>query len=196
MQLDKDGAAPDSSEPRRRSRARNAGNRRAIQGNGSRKRSGDRASREAAETRAVVLMQKALAPLDDESRSKVLGWFGPAGPSGKAAGLPEGEASFEDLAAVFEAARPATDADRALAACYFRNSVLGEAEVTARTLSDDLKEIGHKLGNISRCLTSLNVRTPSLVMISPRKKGAHSRYRVTSAGKKYLREMTLGGSSP
>ena len=96
---------------------------------------------------------------------------------------------FEDLAALFESARPKTDTDCAVAACYFRNQILKEADVGAVTLAGDLKQIGHSLGNISATLHSLNVRTPSLVMITSKNKVGRKRYRITSAGVRQVGQM-------
>jgi hypothetical protein len=147
---------------------------------------------EEAETGALVIIQKALVPLALESKRKVLRWFATnysVTPDTVSKTVGIGERGFEDLAALFEAVHPRTDVERALAACYFRNEVLHEGDVDARSLAKDLRQIGHKLGNISSSLLGLNVRTPSLVMIVSGNKAHHKRFRITSAGTKYILEM-------
>jgi hypothetical protein len=148
----------------------------------------ERSSDESAETQAIVLVERAIRRLKGASRKRVLGWFDRS-PSADGAQL---ERKFEDLSALFEAARPSSDVERALTACYFRNNVLGEADVTAHALAQDLTEIGHRLGRISSSLTSLNMRTPSYVLIISKSKGQHKRYRITSAGTKHVEEMIAG----
>jgi hypothetical protein len=147
---------------------------------------------EEAEIRAIVIIAKAIRPLSLKSRTRALGWFLPAGSldSGEA-GRPKEEAKFEDLPALFEAARPKTDVDRALAACYYHNVIRSEADVDARTVLNDLRQMGHNLHNLYTDLRELNVKTPSLVMITSRPHARHKRYRITSAGSKHIRELMV-----
>jgi hypothetical protein len=149
---------------------------------------------EEAETDALVTIQRALVPLSLESKRKVLRWFvtnysvssEPKHPGAEAKGR-----AFADLAALFEAVHPSTDVERVLAACYFHNEIQNDPDMETRTLANDLRQIGHNLPNISASLRDLNVRTPSLVMIASANRARHKRYRITSAGTKYIQEMMM-----
>lgn len=147
---------------------------------------------EEAETEALVTIHRALVPLSLESKRKVLRWFvtnySVALEPNHQAVVGKGR-SFEDLAALFEAAHPSTDVERALAACYFHNQVEKDSDVDTRLLANDLRQIGHNLPNVSASMRDLNVRTPSLVMIASANRARHKRYRITSAGTKYIEEM-------
>ncbi len=174
---------PSAIEPKRPKRGRRDGIGRA---------SHEEMAVEEAETEALVTIHRALVALSLESKRKVLRWFVTnysvtleprhQTVAGK-------ERSFEDLAALFEAVHPSTDVERALSACYFHNQVANDSDVDTRILSNELRQIGQNLRNISASLHDLNVRTPSVVMIASPNRARHKRYRITSAGTKYIEEM-------
>lgn len=148
---------------------------------------------EEAEVRALVKIQRALAPLAAESRTRVLGWFSRSCARGlEASAVARSNSEFEDLSAVFEAADPKTEPERVLAACYYHVQACREPDVGARAISDELKQLGHAARHVSWTLRQLNVRDPALLMVASKNgsgRGSKYRYRMTSAGVKYVVEM-------
>lgn len=148
---------------------------------------------EEAEIQALVRIQRALAPLDPDSRSRVLAWF--VQPSASAAGTggrtPEGS-EFEDLSALFDAAAPKTEPERVLAACHYHHQVRGETDVLARLISEELKQMGHGSPHISWTMHQLSASDPAYLMVTSKTgsgRGSKYRYRMTSAGTKRVLQM-------
>src|SRR5438093_8125637 len=92
---------------------------------------------------------------------------------------------FRDFPELFNAASPTTDPERALVAGYWFQVVQGEEELHGQQLNDALKNMGHRIGNITDALSSLMTRRPALVM-QTRKSGtsrqARKKYRLTTEG--------------
>ncbi len=156
------------------------------------------------EIEAIQTVAKALADLDDAAVKRVLRWaadrFGasdvveePAeGGNDLGSGSSVEPSSFEDVADLFSAADPGSDAERALVVGYWLQYVNGVPEFDSQTANRELKHLGHGVSNITAALTNLKGRKPQLV-IQTRKSGttkqARKKYKLTNAGKHAVEEM-------
>lgn len=142
---------------------------------------------DSAETAALVKIQKALRPLDLNSRREVLAWFTHKYASSEV--LENGAGArgrrFEDLPSLFEAVGPKSRTDKVLTVAYYHTQILGETDVDVRTVTRELKQIGQPADHVSQLVTSLNRRNPSYLVMSATSSRIR-RYRVTSAGTKYV----------
>jgi len=102
---------------------------------------------------------------------------------------------FEHFAELFAKTQPATDADKALIAGYWRQAIQGEDKWQAAELQKELKNLGHSVGNITDALTA-NIQKRPQRIIQLRKAGnaqqARKTYKVTHEGLAHVRGM-LGG---
>lgn len=99
---------------------------------------------------------------------------------------------FSDFPALFSAASPTTDPERALVTGYWFQVVKGQDELHGQQLNDELKNMGHRIGNVTDALSSLITRRPALV-IQTRKSGtsrqARKKYRLTTEGIRAVEQM-------
>jgi hypothetical protein len=161
-----------------------------------------------AEIEAMRGVADALAPLGDDSRARVLRWATEHYHVGKRQSLADSKNStpshvedtgassgFGDLAELYNAASPTTDADRALVCGYFFQFVQGQADFTGQAINGELKNLGHGVGNITVAFNRLKFQKPALVM-QVRKDGsskqARKKYKVTAEGKKAVDAMLAG----
>lgn len=157
-----------------------------------------------AEIAAMSAVAKALEPLDELVRRRVISWaasrFGlPTAPS-KSLGIereavPAGESArveFESFAELFDAADPKTDKDRALVAAYWAQICQSQATFPAQTLNASLKDLGHGLSNVTVALDGLKDEKPALVLQLKKSgisKQARKTYKLTVEGAKRVRQM-------
>lgn len=158
------------------------------------------------EISAMTSIVEALDGLEDgEARQRVLRWamsrYGlgasVAAAPGRVAALASEEvvAKAQDFAALFDAADPQTDEEKALAAGYWFQVKQGCTDLEAKTLNDALKDLGHGITNITVALGRLEKRRISLVRQtkkSGKSKQARKKYRVTTAGKRAAENMLAG----
>jgi len=166
-----------------------------------------------AEVTAMKTIAEALSKLDADATARVLRWAverfavrldGALKRSATedrnrngALEDPESPASsergkFNDLAELYAAASPQTEADRALVTGYWFQYVDGESEFAAQTLNSALKNLGHGVGNITQALDTLKAQRPALVMQikkSGTTKQARKTYKLTAAAKKAVEAM-------
>lgn len=157
------------------------------------------------EIEAMSAVSKALTGLGEDARGRVLRWAVDhyqvsVGVIRVAASTETGSGSLTsavgeqstDLAELFAAADPQSDADKALVGGYWTQFVQGDSDFDAQSVNTQLKHLGHGVGNITRALDSLKDRRPQLV-IQLRKSGttkqARKKYRVTTAGKAAVEDM-------
>jgi len=99
---------------------------------------------------------------------------------------------FPDFPALFAAAAPTTDPERALVAGYWFQVVNGHDDLHGQLLNDELKNMGHRIGNVTEALSNLIARRPALV-IQTRKSGtsrqARKKYRLTTEGIRAVEQM-------
>jgi hypothetical protein len=162
---------------------------------------------------AMGKVLSALTPLDETARSRVIKWaaekLGMAAPqpdqkkSGAASsaepqgGQPAAPSTFRDLADLFDTAGPETDVEKALVAGYWTQVAQSNPSFGSQSLNDDLKQLGHAIGNITRALDNLMAAKPALVQ-QLRKDGgtkqARKTYRLTAAGTRKVETMIRDAS--
>jgi hypothetical protein len=157
------------------------------------------------EIAAIQVIATALASLDSEATLRVLAWankrFGlSAGSSSTNRGVTSeniqengfGSAGFNDLAELYNAASPSTDAEKALVTGYWFQFHDGVADFGAQTINTALKHLGQGVSNITTAFETLKAQRPALVM-QMRKMGPHKqarkKYKLTDAGKKAVEQM-------
>jgi hypothetical protein len=121
-----------------------------------------------------------------------------APPSGGVSQIEASGLKFADFAALFEAAQPSTQGEKALAGAYWLQVVQGRADFDSQTLNTDLKQLGHGVANVTSALDQLIRRRPQMVL-QVRKSGtskqARKKYRLTNEGIKRVKTMLLAGES-
>lgn len=156
------------------------------------------------ELEAMAKVLSSLTNLDSLAQARVLKWVSqklnlppdtrPAdqGPAGGARLTSDAAIVFLDFADLFDATRPSTDAEKALVAGYWEQCGQGKADFGSQSLNDQLKRLGHPVGNITRALSALMNTRPALVQ-QLRKDGATKQarktYRLTSAGQRKVEQM-------
>lgn len=159
---------------------------------------------------AITAIGRALRALDDESaRNRVLAWaisaFGtgdltPARQAAAPRATVDGGGSKvslptpTDLADLVERANPQNQTDRVLTVGYWLqtqspNGFVGQA------VNNELKNMGHAVGNITDKMTDLIKRKPALVLQvgkSGKARQARKTYRLTDAGKKRVEALLRG----
>jgi hypothetical protein len=149
-----------------------------------------------AEIRAMSAVAGSLDSLDEEARGRVLRWAADrykvaaiTRSGSQPGGLSNGEGAtstgFQDLATLFSEASPRTEAEKALVAGYWLQIGEGAKDWESQPLNTALKNLGHRLSNVTDCLSALIDRRPSLV-IQVAKSGttrqARKRYKLTTSG--------------
>jgi hypothetical protein len=158
-----------------------------------------------AEIAAMSAVAKALEPLDEIVRQRVISWaasrFGsqllaPSKSFGierqPAPTVESARAEFESFAELFEAVDPKTDKDRALVAAYWAQICQSQATFPAQTLNASLKDLGHGLSNVTVALDGLKDEKPALILQlkkSGTSKQARKTYKLTGEGAKRVRQM-------
>ncbi len=167
------------------------------------------------ELTAMKTVAQALASLDAEATARVVRWAaerfgnialprvgatpGPkvaANTEASAAGVSAGQGRFEHLADLYGAVSPNTEADRALVAGYWVQYVEGQPEFGAQTINAALKDLGHRVANITNALAALKAQKPQLVVQlkkSGTSKQARKTYKLTTAGKGAVEAMISAG---
>ena len=147
------------------------------------------------EAEAIAAIMETLGGLDEAAQKRVIRWAGDR--VGIATGVPErngGEAVSRrpalrskdvDLAEFFARAGPETDVEKVLVAAVWFQERSESDDLDSQPINTGLKQLGHGVSNVTRCLGLLMTRRPRLV-IQTKKAGtakqARKRYRVTSEG--------------
>ena len=164
--------------------------------------------------REIDAMKRIAAVLDEfgdgdsEARARIIQWvaarYGGQSPEharqaqkpvAPQAQRPEVEQTFDDLADLFVAAGPQTDADRALVVSYWLTESRGKGEFTSREVNSELKNLGYPVTNITSVFTSLMKRKPGLAMQTAKtgtSRQARKRYKITRAGHAAVERMVRG----
>ena len=164
------------------------------------------------EIKAMGTITAALVDLDSEVQARVLDWAarrfnltpttggrGPSSSSGQgrkgetaSGGASTEQPEFQDFVDLFDAARPRTDAERALVGGYWFQNISGKSDFQSQEVNTALKDVGHGVGNITQALDQLQNRTPALVRQvakSGRSRQARKKYKLTIAGATAIRRM-------
>ena len=158
----------------------------------------------ATEARALGRVVDAVDGLDARAVQRVLEWawkrFVDAEvrePARTRAAPPVQSSAPIDLADLYVAARPATDADKVLVVAYWHHVSTGKENLDAQTIHRDLKDLGHGVSNVTRACSALIGERPQLMM-QVRKAGstrqARKQYRLTAAGLQRVRDKVASGS--
>src|SRR5207302_7942216 len=101
----------------------------------------------------------------------------------RSSSTPAQETTFADLADLYHAAAPTTDAEKALVVGYWFQQVQQEQSLDAQRVNAALKQLGYRLTNITSAFTDLMESTPSLA-IQIQKSGstqqARKKYKLTT----------------
>lgn len=167
-----------------------------------------------AEVKALETVGGALEGLDETARQRVLDWaverFGmpgrgshPLRAGSKSGGgksddhppLAAHQGQFASISELFDSANPDSGPDRALVAGYWFQSLQGAETFAGQQINDELKHMGHGLVNVTKTLTDLAGRSPSLVRqvqkIGKSKQG-RKRYRLTLEGERRVQRLMTG----
>jgi len=162
------------------------------------------------EIQAMVTITSALKDLDGEAVARVIRWVaerhGIGTPTkrsgnGRKPGTQEeaseyGDTEYEDIAALFCAASPKTDAEKAAVGAYWFYTQ-GQSDFDSMQINKELKNLGHGVKNITGALDDLIRRKPQLV-IQTRKSGntkqARKKYRLTNEGALRVQRMLSGNA--
>ena len=167
------------------------------------------------EIEAMKSIAEALEKLDDEARSRVLGWaksrFSGGHPTGlegtptKVADPPSGATdsdslkNYGSLAELYHASDPKSEAEKGLVAGTWFQVVEGMDGLDSQTINSALKDLGYGVGNITRAFDVLISQRPAL-MIQLRKAGttkqARKQFKVTDAGLKKVLQMLALATNP
>jgi hypothetical protein len=159
------------------------------------------------EIEAMKKLAAALEPLDDAARARALQWAVSRYRTGR---LPvvintgaypdmtgDGDSGaqlspFETFAHLFEAANPKTESEKALIASYWAQVCENQASFAAQTLNTQLKDLGHRVGNITEALSALKADKPALILQlkkSGTSRQARKTYKLTQEGIRRVKTM-------
>lgn len=161
------------------------------------------------EIKAMGDIIAAFDGLDEEAIARVLRWAlqrykigkGPIPTIQLAEGASPNEiaSKFSSFHELFDAANPASAADKALVAGYWFQVLRQQDDLDSQQLNTELKNLGHPSTNITRDLDALIGRTPRHV-IQVRKEGktkqARKRYKLTREGIKAVERLLQQESAP
>ena len=88
--------------------------------------------------------------------------------------------------------RPRTEIDKAMVAAYWVQVCQGAGSFQSQSLNDALKDLGHRIGNITEALNQLKDDRPTLVLQlkkSGNTRQARKTYKLTQAGMARVEEM-------
>jgi hypothetical protein len=161
------------------------------------------------DVQAIQAIAAALDPLTEEARGRVIAWavamYGyrrstsaPARTPNLATGVTsspsrdQGFEGFETLAEFFDAADPHTEGEKALVTAFWLQKRDGVPAFDAASVNRELKHLGHPVANITMALNQVIRQKPSLVVQmakSGKSRQARKKYKVTTAGEKFVEQM-------
>ncbi len=155
---------------------------------------------------AMEALALALEPLDEKTRVRVLKWASDRFSAGQGIGSTpsqvqtinsearQTESTFEDLPAFYAEIGPSTDSEKALVVGYWFQVIEGQGEFYAYGVNARLKDMGYKVGNITRAFEALIEATPQLVIQvgkggSGDSKQARKKLKLTTEGVRRVKTM-------
>lgn len=151
------------------------------------------------ELAAMKTVAAALGGLrDDRARWRVLRWAMEHFPAPNQAGAND-ERAFGTLADLFAAVEPRREREKALVSAYWFQRQAPSGSFTAQEINKGLKDLGHRVANITGALGALAEQSPRLV--APLGKAGKARqarktYRLTPAGMAAVTGMLKTRSVP
>lgn len=153
---------------------------------------------------AIQTVYKALQPLDQDGRQRVINYIvsllrldSIVSEPGENAATEEANPTtqgyrYESLAELYDAASPSTNAEKALVVGVWLQENLGNDSFSSQAINSELKHLGHGIANITNALDQLKDSKPALVH-QLRKSGtsqqARKTYKVTLAGIRAVKDM-------
>jgi hypothetical protein len=159
------------------------------------------------ELQSMATMAAALERLDEAARVRALRWANSRYGHPKGVDLDAREMStepdigieadpstspFDSFAELFDAANPKTEKDKALVAAYWMQICQNVSSFPSQSLNNQLKDLGHGIGNITEALTQLKHDRPALVLQlkkSGTSRQARKTYKLTQEGAKRVQLM-------
>jgi hypothetical protein len=151
---------------------------------------------------AMQIITSALSELEPAAKTRVLAYVTARlgfEPEHLSNGRPESEIaksvegrSYSELAELYDAVSPSNEAEKALVAAYWSQVCNGAESFESLTLNKGLKDLGQGVSNITSALSKLMDAKPSLVLQikkSGKSQQARKLYKITEAGKKFIRDM-------
>lgn len=151
-------------------------------------------------TRELAAMRRVAAALqdlrDDGARWRVLRWALEHFPAQRDE-VARRERVFATLANLFAAVEPRRERDKALVSAFWFQRQSPAGSFTAQEINKGLKDLGHRVVNITGALGDLAEQSPRLV--APLEKSGKTRqarktYRLTPAGMDAVRGMVAAGA--
>lgn len=166
------------------------------------------ASEPSKELAAMIAVERALADLTEEERTRVLAWasskFNVALKAQKQKKQETDDGDEDDdsppadpnttatLAEFYDQANPTTEGEKVLVVGYWYQFRENAQDLDSQALNSQLKHLGHGIGNVTRALEWPKSQKPAL-MVQKRKEGtskqARKKFAVTNEGKKYVEKM-------
>lgn len=156
------------------------------------------------ELEALTSIQKTLEGVDDDEAQKrivayLVSRYGTAeavqGRRTLRPDVTEQEFEFADVADLYHAAQPQTEAEKALVAGYWFQVHEKQKDFGAQVVNTALKNLGERVSNITTAMSALADRKPALAMQVKKKgttKQARKQYRLTTAGIEAVERMVAG----
>lgn len=162
------------------------------------------------EARAVAVVAEALDGLDATAAARVIRWASARfacdhemiisdNDTKQEADDPAPDApanaprqQYETLAELHAALAPSRDAERALVTAYWVQCIQGEPQFGAYKINAALRDLGHRISNITTAFNTLIAQKPQLVVQLKKSGGskqARKTYKLTAAGKAKVEEM-------
>jgi hypothetical protein len=151
-----------------------------------------------AEVDAMAVVTRTLGGLTPEAAGRVVSWAAARFGSARSATTdPSSEAgAYSDIADVYHSADPKTQRDKVLVVGYWFQVLKGQTDLDAQQMNNELKQLGHGIGNVTMALEDLIEHKPQLA-IQTKKAGttrqARKRYRLTGEGIRTVKSMLLRG---
>ncbi|WKD29909.1 hypothetical protein NDQ72_08195 [Halomonas sp. KG2] len=172
------------------------------------------------ELEAMQAVYTALSDLSDEERTRVLAWvtakFGlspssaPVSADTRVVATPQQQQSPdsapseepvverdepEDVADLYTACSPSTNADKVLVVGYWHQVICGDESLTSAKVNQELKHLGHGIKRMNDAFSSLISSKPQLA-IQTRRSGssqqARKTYKLTREGINRVNSMIAG----
>lgn len=165
------------------------------------------------ELAAMRKIAEALDDLDDAAQQRALQWVNSryrkatggsftltsSSPFLDRESSPATEQKYETFAELFDAANPTSEKEKALVAAYWEQLCKNQPSFGSQSLNTELKDLGHRVGNITEALTSLKNERPSLVLQlkkSGTSRQARKTYKLSQEGVKRVQTMIRDAVSP
>ena len=161
------------------------------------------------EFETMRVLEKAVLQHEDEpeKKARVVQWFVsrffegqelPRSQAAAASPLATGATPYATFAELFDAANPTIERDKALVAAFWIQVIQGQPSFPSQSLNNELKDLGHGIGNITEALNQLKDERPALALQlkkSGQTKQARKIYKLSQEGIRRVQAMLRNESS-